>query len=163
MNYGCDAHAATGRSHHEEIPLPRPTVNGAQAAAASPSSADTRPSQAVGYLFAHFTGEHLAERERVRFALCDGPRMDRWKRLDGIAPLAPADGGARDPFLIRAADGSGFHLIATDLRIHGGGSWERVVTHGSRNLLVWHSADLSHWDGPHRVTVMPEQAGCVWA
>ncbi|MDQ0933628.1 glycoside hydrolase family 43 protein [Streptomyces turgidiscabies] len=143
--------------------MPPPTLNGAQATAASPPSTDARPGQPAGYLFAHFTGEHLADGERVRFALCDGPRMDHWRQLDGIAPLAPADGGARDPFLIRAADGSGFHLIATDLRIHGGDSWERAIAHGSRNLLVWHSTDLSHWEGPHRVEVMPEQAGCVWA
>ncbi|MFK4100697.1 glycoside hydrolase family 43 protein [Streptomyces sp. NPDC019531] len=117
----------------------------------------------AGYLLAHFTGEHLADGEQVRFALCDSPRMDRWRELDGLAPLAPDGGGARDPFLIRAADGSGFHLIATDLRIHGGDGWEQAIAHGSRSLLVWGSADLRDWDGPRRVEVMPEQAGCVWA
>src|ERR1044072_7222271 len=83
--------------------------------------------------------------------------------LDGTNPLAPAGGGARDPFLVRAADGSGFRLLATDLRIHGGEDWERAIAHGSRDLLVWSSADLRGWDGAHRVEVMPEQAGCVWA
>ncbi|MCI3278375.1 glycoside hydrolase family 43 protein [Streptomyces cylindrosporus] len=117
----------------------------------------------AGYLLAHFTGEHLADGEQVRFSLCDSPRMDRWRELDGVAPLAPDGGGARDPFLIRSADGSGFHLIATDLRIHGGDGWEQAIAHGSRSLLVWNSADLHDWDGPRRVEVMPEQAGCVWA
>lgn len=117
----------------------------------------------AGYLFAYFTGEQAADGERVRFALCDSPRPSGWRDLTAIPPLAPAGGGARDPFLIRAADGSGFHLLATDLRIHGSDGWEAAVAHGSLSLLVWHSADLRSWDGPHRVEVMPEQAGCVWA
>ncbi|MDX2936072.1 glycoside hydrolase family 43 protein [Streptomyces ipomoeae] len=124
------------------------------------STHHTRPS---GHLFAYFTGEHRADGERVRFALSDGPGLVHWTELAAIPPLAPADGGARDPFLIRAADGSGFHLLATDLRIHGSAGWEQAITHGSRSLLVWDSADLSSWEGPRRVEVMPEQAGCVWA
>ncbi|MEV3907201.1 glycoside hydrolase family 43 protein [Streptomyces canus] len=119
--------------------------------------------QPAGYLFAYFTGEARPAGEQVRFALCDSPRMDRWQELAGVPPLAPAGGGARDPFLVRAADGSGFHLLATDLRIHGSEGWERAVSHGSRSLLLWHSTDLREWDGPRRVEVMPEQAGCVWA
>ncbi|MDX3453364.1 glycoside hydrolase family 43 protein [Streptomyces sp. ME02-8801-2C] len=121
------------------------------------------PERPAGYLFAHFTGEHRPDGERIRFALSDDPRMNRWTLLTGIPPLAPEGGGARDPFLVRAADGSGFHLLATDLRVHGSEGWEYAVAHGSRDLLVWHSADLREWDGPHRIEVMPERAGCVWA
>ena len=124
----------------------------------------TRPSRDPdGYLFAYFTGEHTADGEQIRFALCDSPRPARWRELSDPAPLAPVGGGARDPFLVRAADGSGFHLLATDLRIHGSDDWEQAIAHGSRSLLVWHSTDLRGWEGPHRVEVMPEQAGCVWA
>ncbi|MES5823173.1 glycoside hydrolase family 43 protein [Streptomyces sp. RG80] len=120
----------------------------------------TRP---AGHLFAYFTGEDHADGEQVRFALCDEPGMARWTQVTAIPPLAPVDGGARDPFLIRAADGNGFHLLATDLRIHGGAGWDEAITHGSRSLLVWDSADLRSWEGPRRVEVMPESAGCVWA
>lgn len=126
-----------------------------------PQSTDhTRPG---GHLFAYFTGEDRADGEQVRFTLSEGPGMSRWTELAAIPPLAPADGGARDPFLVRTVDGSGFHLLATDLRIHGGAGWEEAIAHGSRNLLVWDSADLSSWEGPRRVEVMPERAGCVWA
>lgn len=120
----------------------------------------TRP---AGRLFAYFTGEHRADGEQIRFAFCDGPDLARWTELTAVPPLAPAGGGARDPFLIRAADGSGVHLLTTDLRIHGGAGWEEAIARGSRSLLVWDSADLSNWEGPWRVQVMPEQAGCVWA
>ncbi|MFF0095191.1 glycoside hydrolase family 43 protein [Streptomyces canus] len=126
-----------------------------------PQSTDhTRP---AGHLFAYFTGEDRADGEQVRFTLSEGPGMRRWTELAAIPPLAPAGGGARDPFLVRTVDGSGFHLLATDLRIHGGAGWEEAIAHGSRNLLVWDSADLSSWEGPRRVEVMPERAGCVWA
>jgi hypothetical protein len=129
----------------------------------TPVCGGARSQRPAGYLFAHFAGEHRPDGEQIRFALCDGPRMDRWQELAGIPPLAPVGGGARDPFLIRAADGSGYHLLATDLRIHDGDGWERAIAHGSRKLLLWHSTDLRDWDGPRSVEVMPEQAGCVWA
>ncbi|MEU1345086.1 glycoside hydrolase family 43 protein [Streptomyces sp. NPDC005827] len=122
----------------------------------------TSPKWPAGHLFAYFTGEDRADGERIRFALCDGPGLVCWTELD-VPALAPVHGGARDPFLIRAADGSGFHLLATDLRVHGSAGWEQAVAHGSRSLLVWDSDDLIGWAGPRRVEVMPEQAGCVWA
>jgi hypothetical protein len=134
-----------------------------QAAGMAPPAVGSRPVAPAGYLFAYFTGEHRADGEQVRFALCDNPRMDRWQELTGLPPLAPAAGGARDPFLIRAVDGSGFHLLATDLRIHGSDGWEQAIAHGSRSLLLWSSKDLRDWEGPRRAEVMPEQAGCVWA
>ncbi|WP_157537979.1 glycoside hydrolase family 43 protein [Kitasatospora azatica] len=131
--------------------------------AAAPSTLGPAPHPPAGYLFAYFAGEHTHDGEQVRFALCDSPQPSHWRELTGIPRLAPAGGGARDPFLIRDAHGDGFHLLATDLRIHGSEGWEQAVAHGSRNLLVWHSPDLHAWDGPHRVEVMSEQAGCVWA
>ncbi|GGN22571.1 glycoside hydrolase family 43 protein [Streptomyces fuscichromogenes] len=136
---------------------------GAPASEAAPPPRDAPAQPPAGYLFAYFAGEHRPDGEQIRFALCDGPRLDRWHEFTGVRPLAPAGGGARDPFLVRAADGSGFHLLATDLRIHGGDGWEQAIAHGSRSLLVWDSPDLRHWEGPRRVEVMPEQAGCVWA
>lgn len=143
--------------------MPQRTRYAHHAAGSAPPAVGSRTQRPAGYLFAYFTGEHRADGERVRFALCDGPRMDRWRELTGVPPLAPLSGGARDPFLIRAADGSGVHLLATDLRIHGSDGWERAIAHGSRCLLLWNSADLREWEGPRRVEVMPEQAGCVWA
>lgn len=120
------------------------------------------PSRPAGYLFAYFSGEQQRDGERVRFALSDGPGLTGWRELTGIPPLAPDGGGARDPFLIRGADGD-YRLLATDLRIHGGTGWPTAITHGSRSLLVWSSPDLLRWDGPRRAEVMPESAGCVWA
>lgn len=121
----------------------------------------------AGYLFVHFIGEQK-EGEQIYFALSkDGLH---WQDLNGGKPVLRSnigEKGARDPFLIRSPwqeEGKPkYFLIATDLRIEAGKGWLAAKSEGSRDILVWESEDLVHWNGPEAHTVAVEGAGCVWA
>lgn len=117
-----------------------------------------------GYLFATFKGEDSPMSEQVYFALSrDGLA---WSALnDGRPALVSGIGekGARDPYLLRAHDGSRFYLLATDLSINLTRDWGRAVRTGSRSLLVWESDDLVRWTEPRLVPVAAGDAGCTWA
>lgn len=121
----------------------------------------------TGYLFVHFTGEQK-DGEQIYFSLSrDGLH---WQDLNGGRPILTSDigeKGARDPFVIRSpwenAGAPRYYLIATDLRIEAGKGWHVAQYQGSRDILVWESKDLIHWDGPAARTVGVEGAGCVWA
>ena len=66
-----------------------------------------------------------------------------------------ASGGLRDPFLVRSPEGDRFYLLATDLRVHGDGTFRRAQERGSRSLMVWESTDLVHWGEQRMVEVSP--------
>lgn len=122
----------------------------------------------AGYVFVYFTGEGSPDGEQVRFALSRGDDPLRWRELNGGAPVLTSDlgtRGLRDPFLVRAPEGDRFHLIATDLRMHGerDGDWEQVQRTGSTSLMVWESTDLVHWTDRRLVRVAPDTVGNVWA
>lgn len=123
---------------------------------------------AFGYLLVHFVEDAAGHAEQVYLSLSEGDDPLRWQRLNRGAPvLEPTGGttGARDPFIVRRQDGSGFHVLATDLRIWGAGApdWDRYTRHGSRDLVLWDSLDLVTWSGPRYVEVAPETFGMVWA
>lgn len=131
------------------------------APAASSASSSSAPG---GFLFATFRGEQTPLTEQVYFAVSADGRA--WTALhEGEPALISRVGerGVRDPFVLRAHDGSGFFLIATDLSIHHDPDWTRAVRAGSRAILVWKSPDLVNWTGPERVEVAPPDAGCAWA
>lgn len=115
------------------------------------------------YLFAHFTGEHR-DGEQVCLSLSrDGLH---WNDLNGGRPVLRSDigeCGVRDPFLVRDDRHGRFYLIATDLRIEAGKGWDVAQHAGSRDLIVWESADLVEWEGPRACRVGTDGAGCVWA
>ncbi len=115
----------------------------------------------TGYLFVHFIGEQK-DGEQIYFSLSrDGLH---WRDLNGGRPVLKSEigeRGARDPFLLRTP--GQFYLIATDLRIEAGKGWETAQYRGSRDILVWRSRDLVHWEGPKARTIGVEGAGCVWA
>lgn len=117
----------------------------------------------AGYLFVTFTGES-EDGEQIYFALSrDG---FHWKDLNGgrcVLRSQIGEQGVRDPFLIRTQDGERYYLIATDLRIASGRSWEDAVRCGSRSIVVWESEDLIHWTDARMCGIGPEGAGCVWA
>ena len=138
-------------------------------AAAGPSGAPGSASAAqpyAGYLFVYFTGEDTADGEQIHLALSRGNDPLRWRELNGGAPVLRStlgERGVRDPFLIRSPQGDRFFLIATDLRIHGNGDWDRAQRHGSRSIMVWESADLVNWSRQRSVRVSPPTAGNTWA
>lgn len=121
----------------------------------------------AGYLFAHFIGDE-GEGEQIYFSLSrDGLH---WQDLNDGKPVLYSrigEAGARDPFLIRSPwqeEGkTKYYLIATDLRIAAGKGWQVAQYEGSRDILVWESQDLVHWEGPVAHTIGVEGAGCVWA
>lgn len=118
----------------------------------------------AGYLFAHFTGERQQDEEQVYFSFSRDGLF--WKDLNGGKPVLRSqtgENGARDPFLVRDKKREKYYLIATDLCIYAGKGWKTAQENGSRNLLVWESADLVHWSKVRSCEVAPENAGCVWA
>lgn len=124
-----------------------------------------KPNDYTGYLFVHFIGEQK-DGEQIYFSL----RRDglHWEDLNQGKPVLKSsigEAGARDPFLIRSPRKSGpkYFLIATDLRIEAGKGWQVAQYSGSRDILVWESDDLVHWNGPTAHTIGVEGAGCVWA
>lgn len=117
----------------------------------------------AGYLLVHFIGEQQ-DGEQVYFAYSEDGL--HWEDLNGGLPVLRSElgeKGVRDPFIVRSAKEDKFYLIATDLRIASGKGWSAAVNAGSRDMIVWESADLVHWSTPWAVTVGVPGAGCVWA
>lgn len=117
----------------------------------------------AGYLFATFSGEGK-EGEQIYYSLSEDGLF--WKDLNERKPVLCSDTGrkgVRDPFLLRSRDGNRYYLIATDLKIASGISWEEAKTCGSRSIIIWESEDLVHWSDARSCMVGPEDAGCVWA
>ncbi|WP_175638518.1 glycoside hydrolase family 43 protein [Metabacillus schmidteae] len=120
----------------------------------------------AGYLFSYFTGEETADGEQIYFALSKGNNPLDWQELNNGKPVLTSslgEKGVRDPYLFRSSDGDKFYLIATDLRIHGNGDWQRAVTEGSRNIMIWESTNLIEWSNQRMVEIAPPEAGCTWA
>ncbi|WP_309122513.1 family 43 glycosylhydrolase [Paenibacillus sp.] len=116
-----------------------------------------------GYLLVHFIGEQ-PDGEQVYFSYSEDGL--HWKDLNAGLPVLRSElgeRGVRDPFLVRSPKEAKFYLIATDLRIANGKGWGAAVEAGSRDIVVWESADLVHWSSPWAVTVGVPGAGCVWA
>ncbi len=117
----------------------------------------------AAYLFAHFIGEQK-DGEQVYFSVSkDGLH---WADLHDGKPVLYAtlgELGVRDPFLVRNPDNGKVYLIATDLRIEAGKGWHCAEHEGSRDLMVWETEDLTHWEGPWACRVGCREAGCVWA
>ncbi|MCU1528927.1 MAG: beta-xylosidase [Frondihabitans sp.] len=125
------------------------------------------------YVFSYFINQSADDGEQVRFARSVGDDGLRWEPLNGGRPVLTwtgGRGGARDPFLLRAAglpgETAAFYLLATDMRAHGHDTkdfWEADQRHGSRSIVVWESVDLVTWSEPRLVEVSPPEAGNTWA
>ncbi len=118
----------------------------------------------AGYLFVHFTKEHLGG-EQVYFSISrDGLHF---KDLNSEKPVLVSNigqRGVRDPFIVRHPKTGKYYIIATDLsvdKIHH--DWGRAVSAGSRDMIIWESDDLINWSEERAVTLAPEGAGCLWA
>ncbi|HBN55818.1 MAG TPA: 1,4-beta-xylanase [Lachnospiraceae bacterium] len=120
-------------------------------------------SEIAGYLFVTFTGES-EDGEQIYLALSEDGF--HWQELNGGRPVLRSrigEKGVRDPFLLRSRDKSRYYLMATDLRMASGRSWEDAQLHGSRSVIVWESEDLVCWSEPRSCEVGTEESGCVWA
>ncbi|KAI0407434.1 putative xylanase 18 [Xylaria palmicola] len=137
------------------VPQPRPLVP------KSSISADAYE----GYAFVYFTGNSKAG-ENIHLAASNGNNALEWVELNGGQPVLTSTAGTkglRDPFVLRAHDGSKFYLLATDLSIGSGTSWDAAARRGSRYLEIWESADLVTWSAQRHVLVSPATAGNTWA
>ena len=118
-----------------------------------------------GYAFAYFTGNTVAG-EKISFAASQGNNALKWTEVNAGQPVLTSTlgtKGLRDPFMIRSPEGDKFFLIATDLSIGGGTSWDESQRQGSRYLEVWESTDLVNWGSQRHVLVSPSTAGNTWA
>ncbi|GGU04082.1 hypothetical protein GCM10010244_32410 [Streptomyces coeruleorubidus] len=106
-----------------------------------------------GYLMTHFIGEGSTGQQIYFSHSTDGLN---WSDLNGGGmTLRSTVGtrGVRDPALVRAPGGDKYWIIATDLCIDCGQSWDDSMNNGSRNLVVWESTDLVTWSQPRLLNV----------
>ena len=106
-----------------------------------------------GYLMAHFIGEGATGQQIYFSHSTDGLH---WTDLNGggaVLRSTVGTRGVRDPALVRSPDGSRYWIIATDLCIDCGQSWDDSTSNGSRNLVVWESKDLVTWSQPWLLNV----------
>jgi beta-xylosidase len=118
-----------------------------------------------GYVFAYFTNNTRAG-EQIYLAASNGNNALSWKELNNGQPILTSTlgtKGLRDPFLLRSPEGDKFYLIATDLSIGSGTSWDKAVRKGSLYLEIWESKDLKTWSAQRHVQVSPPTAGNTWA
>jgi GH43 family beta-xylosidase len=117
------------------------------------------------YLFSYFTGDSVAG-EKIYFGASNGNDARNWLALNGGKPVltsTQSTTGLRDPFIVRSPEGDKFYLIATDLSIGGGTSWDASQRTGSKYIEVWESTDLVNWSDQRHVKVSPDTAGNTWA
>lgn len=128
-------------------------------------AAAPRPAVDSRYLFAYFTADTVAG-EKISLATSQGNSAMSWDVLGGGQPvIASTEGtrGLRDPFIMRSAEGDRFFLIATDLSIGGGTSWDSALDNGSTHLEIWESTDLKTWSAQRHVPVSGPFASMTWA
>ncbi|GAA3093327.1 hypothetical protein GCM10020001_006030 [Nonomuraea salmonea] len=109
----------------------------------------------TGYLMAHFTGES-ANGEQIYLAHSDDGL--HWTDLNnGQLVLRSTIGtrGVRDPSIVRSPSGDRYWIVATDLRIASGTSWNDAANRGSTSLVVWESRDLVNWSAPPGSSTSP--------
>ncbi|MEV3860139.1 glycoside hydrolase family 43 protein [Streptomyces sp. NPDC050095] len=102
-----------------------------------------------GYLMVHFTGDSATGQTLYLAHSADGLH---WNDLNGGAPVLRSTvgtRGVRDPALIRSPDGRRYWIIATDLCIRCGSTYEK----GSPSLVVWESTNLVTWSQPRLLNV----------
>ncbi|MFE0332004.1 glycoside hydrolase family 43 protein [Streptomyces sp. NPDC058960] len=106
-----------------------------------------------GYLMVHFTGEGATNQQMYLSHSTDGLH---WNDLNGggmVLRSTVGTKGVRDPAFVRSPDGSKYWIIATDLCISCGQTWDSSINNGSRNLVVWESTDLVNWSQPWLLNV----------
>ncbi|MEU0941190.1 glycoside hydrolase family 43 protein [Streptomyces canus] len=106
-----------------------------------------------GYLMVHFTGEGATNQQMYLSHSTDGLH---WNDLNGggmVLRSTVGTQGVRDPAFVRSPDGSKYWIIATDLCISCGQTWDSSINNGSRNLVVWESTDLVTWSKPWLLNV----------
>jgi hypothetical protein len=126
---------------------------------------EPRPTADSRYLFAYFTADTVAG-EKISLAASRGNSAMTWDVLGGGQPVIESTEGTRglrDPFILRSAEGDRFFLIATDLSIGRGTTWDSALDDGSTHLEIWESTDLRTWSAQRHVPVSGPFASMTWA
>ena len=141
-----------------------------RAPAAAPISSDGGHAAGDGdhaaYVFPYFAGEGSADGEKIYLAVSEADDPTQWHTLnDGEPVLESSLGteGLRDPFLVRSPEDGTYYMLATDLKIHPGGSFGDAQETGSRSIMVWESDDLVTWSEQREIELAPPDAGNLWA
>ncbi|KAJ6540283.1 glycosyl hydrolase [Mycena capillaripes] len=127
---------------------------------------DRQVATGAAYGFVYFKGEGLSNGEEIYFAVSKTNSPVSWNIVNGGRPVLTSTlgtKGLRDPFIIRAPTGGKFYVIATDLKIFGGTTWDAASRTGSLSLAIWDSPDLKTWSAQRLVKVSPATAGMTWA
>jgi hypothetical protein len=128
-------------------------------------AASVRPAADERYLFAYFTADTVAG-EKISLAASRGNSAMSWDVLNAGSPVITSTKGTkglRDPFIMRSKEGDRFFLIATDLSIGSGTSWDSALDDGSAYLEIWESTDLKTWSDQRHVKVSGPFASMTWA
>lgn len=161
------------RPDHGEQPVDVTlTVTGSRNAATAQRSIVVRvqPMPAAAdyeaYAFAYFAGESTDDGEKIYFGASRGnDPLDYDVLNDGQPVLASehGEGGLRDPFIIRSAEGDRFYLLATDLKAYPAVDFGEAQETGSKYIEVWESTDLVNWSDQRHIKVSSDFAGNTWA
>lgn len=112
------------------------------------------------YVFAYFTGDEEGQKIRLAissdghsFAPLNGNNHYLNSEASGAiypsgngrtSSVYPACGYARDPFIIEKVDGSGYWIVATDLKVEKDANGNDLAnTYNNSKLLVWDVNDLA--------------------
>ncbi|MBT2533034.1 family 43 glycosylhydrolase [Arthrobacter sp. ISL-48] len=117
------------------------------------------------YMFPYFTGDSLVG-ENIYFGASNGNDARNWLTLNGGQPVKTSTMGTkglRDPFIVRSPEGDKFYMIATDLSIGSGTTWDASQRQGSQYMEIWESTNLVNWSEQRHVKVSPDNAGNTWA
>lgn len=109
-----------------------------------PFSLGKRALPFVGYLVTTFNDQQPGVLQLLSKGASDAYNF---RSLNGGKPVVTSSfgtHGTRDPFVLAGADRSNFWMLATDLDI-GKTSWHESQTHGSRDIMIWSSSDLTSW------------------
>jgi hypothetical protein len=132
------------------------------AAVPAPAAAQTAY---TGYLMAHFIGEGTGGEQIYLSHSDNGLNWTDLNRGQIVLRTPIGTKGVRDPIIVRSPAGNRYWIVATDLHIGSGTSWDDAANRGSRNLVVWESADLVNWSVPWLLGVAGSigDAGDAWA
>lgn len=111
------------------------------------------------YLMCYFTGNGENE-ERIHIALSsDGVNFNAINNDEPIITQNQGTGGARDPYIFRAQDGT-FYIVATDMKAEQGWTSNHALT-------IWHSVDLVTWSDEFNLDIRSfrgfESCNRAWA
>lgn len=147
------------------VPSALALPGGAATPSAVPAAVDVDDATYDAYVFPYFEGEG-AEGEKIYLAVSESDDPETWHTLNDGQPVIESTlgtEGLRDPFLIRHPETGMYYLLATDLKIAGGGNFGDAQETGSHSMMVWESADLITWSEQREINLAPENSGNLWA